>query len=180
MKHSETCEIRMKYYVSCSWSTLNQNETVCFKAMKYLESGWNSVFQGHETPRIRMKQCFMVMKHFESRWITMKQRNSWSWNILNQNETVCFLAMKHTVSWQWYTLNLFHAVSTFFTALCHAVSCCFKVIHFSVSCCFKVFHCSVSCCFEVFRCPVSTCFMIMKQLQWKRAFMNQIQSMSNN
>ena len=94
----------------------------------------------------------MVMKQRETCWIRMKHFFSWSWNTLNQNETVCcFIAMVHLES----------------------VSCCFKVFHCFISCCFKVFHCSVSCCFVLFhgvsRClialfhAVSRCFLALFQ-----------------
>ena len=168
--------------VESAWNRMNQSdETV----MKYVESGWIS----NETI------CFMVVKHRETCWIRMNQQwnnlfhgreppsnmlnqdETWSWNTLNQDETMCFMVMKHcfmpmkhlesgTVTTEIYIFLywfLVHGVSLRFFMLFY---CCFMLFHccfIAVSCCFNavslLFH-TVSllfnCCFMLFHC----CFML--------------------
>ena len=124
MKHVESGWIRNETICFRPLNTLeHQGETFCFVVTNTLnldETGWNSLFHGHETPWITMKRVFVVMKHLESGWNVCM----WSWNTLNHNETcVCghetpwitmkhvFVVMKNLESgwnvclWSWNTLN---------------------------------------------------------------------------
>ena len=105
--------------------------------MKHLESGWNSVFHGHET------HCFMPMKHLESGTVTTEIYIFLYWFFVHGVSLRCFM--------------LFHCCFI-------AVSCCFIAVSLLFHCCFiavSLLFYAVSLLFSCCFIAVSRCFIAL-------------------